>query len=303
MRGLLSDILVSLVIPMIAIGMACNEGIPDTVETIEPPGPECEDTEPCCGAWGHYRPEGEICLLGEESRCSSEDCGGALVTRLIHGRCSGDNAACAGFPEAGAWISTGVCGWDEACDPVSLACVPGPCEVEICGDPEVDKHDLAAPNETPIDATKVLDSNPPVDPCNLLLFWSGTLHDSDDRDWYRFNTDEQEGYDCETFDPTFALTGVPRAQVQFRCWGEGEVAEYDAAEGVFDCEMVDPIVIDGVPLDRALSCRVSDAASITHLRCWSADYGAYYNTAMMILVGVGDDAEHPCAEYTITVAR
>lgn len=303
MRGVRSHILVSLLVAL--SGIACNEGL--TVETDLAPGadvppPQCEAEELCCDAEGRFLPEGEPCLLDEESRCSTEDCGGALVTRRIYGRCKGDHEVCAGFPEAGPWVSTEICGWDEVCDPGGPSCVPGACDLDTCGNVEADEHDLAETNETPADSTTVLDMNPPVDPCTQLLFWEGTLHDFQDWDWYRFNTDNQEEYDCMTLDPVFTFTGIPRAWIQFRCWGEDEVAQFDSAEGVFDCDTADPITVDGVPLGQALSCRVSAAASFTHLRCWRESYEDYYNTAMMILVGVGDDAEHPCADYTVTVA-
>jgi len=295
------------------VGLSCDSGSSsksgadvvgggaDVVPGEDIPVAACDPADPCCDGDGVFLPAGEACFLSEESACSSDGCGGAPVTRQILGQCSGDLGVCGGIPTHGPWSSTEVCGWDAACDAETLACIPGVCDVEICGDPDVDEFDKDAPNEGPVDAATVLDDNPPLSPCDLELNWTGTLHDVEDWDWYRFNTDVYQGHDCSSFDPVFTFTGVPGAWIQFRCWTEGEIAEFDASEGVFDCDLVDPITIAGVELGQALACRIGPNATFTNLRCWRADYGDEYDTAMMVLIGVGDDADHPCANYSVTV--
>ncbi|MFH1532613.1 MAG: hypothetical protein ABIK09_17955 [Pseudomonadota bacterium] len=297
---------ITLGLTMGVVGLGCDSGGStgsgaDAVAGEDIPQAGCEPADPCCDGGGVFLSAGETCVLIEESACSSEVCGGAPVTRQILGQCSGDLGACGGVPAPGPWSSLEICGWDAVCDAETLACVPGVCELETCGDPDVDEYDKTAPNEAPADAATVLELNPPMSPCDPDLTWTGTLHDGDDWDWYRFNIDEYQGYDCASFDPVFTFTGVPGAWVQFRCWAAGEVAEFDASEGVFDCDLVDPVTIDGVELDQALACRIGPNATFTNLRCWRADYEDDYNTAMMVLIGIGDEVAHPCANYTVAV--
>ncbi|MBM4370196.1 MAG: hypothetical protein FJ098_00980 [Deltaproteobacteria bacterium] len=261
----------------------------------------CEAGDPCCTEDGLLRPVGEVCLLSEEIACTGAGCGGSPVQRQVFGQCSGTGPECAGVPEPGPWTSLAVCGWNQVCDPGTFTCAAGACELETCGDPDVDTFDKAAANGSPSDASLVLEENAPVDPCAAAIAWEGTLHDETDGDWYRFNVDASQDHGCATWDPRFAFTGIPGARLQFRCWSEGEVAEFDASEGVFDCALTDPVTIDGVALDEALTCRVSASASFTNLRCTRFDYGDVYATTMMVLVGVGTDEDHPCANYSVTV--
>jgi hypothetical protein len=298
---------------LLGLGIGCDSGGTgetsmdtgagmDAVAESDTTTPGCEPTDPCCDPEGAFLPAGETCVLSEESVCSSDGCGGAPVSRQIFGQCSGDQGTCGGIPAHGPWTSLEVCGWDAVCDPETLTCIAGACEVETCGDPDVDEFDKDGPNEVPADAATVLDDNPSRVPCDPDLSWTGTLHDAEDWDWYRFNVDEYEGHDCATLDPVFSFNGVPGAWIQFRCWTDGEVAEFDESEGVFDCDLVPPFSIADVELGQALACRIGPEASFTNLRCWRADYGDKYNTAMMIIIGVGDDADHPCANYSVTVS-
>jgi len=305
MRGIMYRI--ALVTTLAVAGVGCDSGSggeagADVAAGADSPATGCEPADPCCDVDGAYLPAGEACLLSEETACSSDGCGGAPVTRQVMGQCSGDLGTCGGIPAPGPWTSLEVCGWDAACDPETLTCIPGACEVETCGDPDVDAFDKEAPNEAPADAATVLDENPPRVPCDPALTWGGTLHDAEDWDWYRFNIDEYEDHACDTFDPVFTFSGVPGARIQFRCWTDGEIAEFDASEGVYDCDLVEPLAIADVQLGPALACRIGPKASFTNLRCWRSDYDDYYNTAMMIMIGVGDDEDHPCASYSVTVA-
>ncbi len=128
---------ITLALGLTVFGFGCDSGSAAGTDGDVTTGEDtavtgCEPTDPCCDGSGVFLPAGDACLLGEESVCSSDECGGAPVTRQIFGQCPGDLGLCGGVPSHGPWTSLEVCGWDAVCDPESRACIPGVCEVETC---------------------------------------------------------------------------------------------------------------------------------------------------------------------------
>ncbi len=275
-------------------GSACVDGLCEAGACV------CADGVCCDGC--DYLPETVICDSVESEGCEA-GCGGDVVLLEQKQRCSGHDADCSGVVEPEKIVGEiASCGPTETCETDSLTCKPNAaCQGSGCQAVEPDAWDTAGANGTLTTASYAIEQDGKVAPADLDLHISGTLHASDDTDWYQLQT--EQSYSYAKFSPTFSVPTDVDVELRFYCWGGSGHVDHVSMSGA-TCTPDNLTGSYGLGLGHGEVC-VANASTVTfqNLRCGEEDWGDLgWSTGMRVFVVVGPpDGDAGCGSYAVSV--